>query len=112
MSQQPHLDPLEEGCTEGEDLYFVQQGSKYVAMYDACMQGHRIFVEGIPRALLVNSLHKVTTRYRKQAVACGADFPAKRVCTLSKDGGLELWFEDAAKPLHAFKIVTPTGDKP
>jgi hypothetical protein len=108
MSQR-ELDPLEEGCTEQEELYFVQQGSKYSAMYDACMQGHRIFVAGIPRELLVNSLHKLTTKYRRQATAYGAHYPSKRVCTLAKDGGYELWFEDATKPIHSFKIVKLGG---
>ena len=86
--------------------------SKYAAMYDACKQGHRILVEGIEAKLLINKMHQLSTRYRKEAGQFGMSYPAVRVNTMTTAQGVELWFTEPTAPPVAFKILPPSGGTP
>ena len=85
----------------------LRAASKYVPMYDACKQGHRILVEGIPASLLVNKMHQLSTRYRKEAGQYGMEYPAVRVNTLTTAQGVELWFTEPTVAEPCFKILPP-----
>ena len=81
--------------------------SKYVPMYDACKQGHRILVEGIEAKLLINKMHQLSTRYRKEAAQYGMSYPAVRVNTVTTAKGVELWFTEVEAEVPRFTILPP-----
>lgn len=85
----------------------TKQVSKYVPMYDACKQGHRILVEGVPAKLLVNKMHQLSTRYRREAGQYGMDYPAVQVHTLTTARGVELWFTEPVPVPPCFTILPP-----
>ena len=85
----------------------TKQVSKYVPMYDACKQGHRILVEGVPAKLLTNKMHQLSTRYRREAGQYGMDYPAIRVNTLTTARGVELWFTEVEAEVPCFTILPP-----
>jgi len=89
-----------------------KQVSKYVPMYDACKQGHRILVEGVPAKLLTNKMHQLSTRYRREAGQYGMDYPAIRVNTLTTARGVELWFTEVEAEVPRFTILPPSGGTP
>ena len=90
----------------------TKQVSKYVPMYDACKQGHRILVEGVPAKLLTNKMHQLSTRYRREAGQYGMDYPAIQVNTLTTAKGVELWFTEPAASKPCFTILPPSGGTP
>lgn len=93
----------------GEFTSTPARHSKYVPMYDACKQGHRILVEGVPAKLLTNKMHQLSTRYRREAGQYGMEYPAVQVHTLTTARGVELWFTEAAPVPPCFTILPPSG---
>ena len=93
----------------GEFTSSPARQSKYVPMYDACKQGHRILVEGVPAKLLTNKMHQLSTRYRREAGQYGMEYPAVQVHTLTTARGVELWFTEAAPVPPCFTILPPSG---
>lgn len=93
----------------GEFTSTPARQSKYVPMYDACKQGHRILVEGVPAKLLTNKMHQLSTRYRREAGQYGMEYPAVQVHTLTTARGVELWFTEAAPVPLCFTILPPSG---
>lgn len=91
----------------GEYSSINKQVSKYIPMYDACKAGHRILVEGIPATLLVNKMHQLSTRYRKEAGQYGMEYPAVQVNTSTTVKGVELWFTEAVPLPPCFTILPP-----
>ena len=96
----------------GEFTSSPARQSKYVPMYDACKQGHRILVEGVPAKLLTNKMHQLSTRYRREAGQYGMEYPAVQVHTLTTTRGVELWFTEAAPVPPCFTILPPSGGTP
>jgi hypothetical protein len=96
----------------GEFTSSPARQSKYVPMYDACKQGHRILVEGVPAKLLTNKMHQLSTRYRREAGQYGMEYPAVQVHTLTTARGVELWFTEAAPVPPCFTILPPSGGTP
>lgn len=87
--------------------------SKYSLMYDELVQGKRLLVTGVTAKLLVNKLHQVTSKLRKEAVAMGYSFSPVRVNTLSTEQGVEVWFSDPEPTAVCFTVIPEpsTGDK-
>ena len=96
----------------GEFTSSPARQSKYVPMYDACKQGHRILVEGVPAKLLTNKMHQLSTRYRREAGQYGMDYPAVQVHTLTTARGVELWFTEPKPATPCFTILPPSGGTP
>lgn len=84
--------------------------SKYVPMYNACKAGHRILVQGLGASLLVNKMHQLSTRYRKEAGQYGMEYPPVQVHTLTTAQGVEMWFTELKAPVPCFTILPPKGD--
>ena len=96
----------------GEFTSTPARKSKYVPMYDACKQGHRILVEGVPAKLLTNKMHQLSTRYRREAGQYGMEYPAVQVHTLTTARGVELWFTEVEAEVPCFTILPPSGGTP